>query len=262
MIDRRRHRLGQIFLINRDIAGIEAEHGRGKRVLEIGPGPGMLTEELCRVAKRVVAVEKDRALYADLKMRLASKKLTLMNKDFFDASDDELMAEDTDIVIANVPYSLSSKIVGWLAEHRMQAVLCLQKEFVDHMMAKPDTSDYSRLSVVTALSFRVTRIYEVARGSFRPVPKVDSTIIYMKPLGQRITPEESRIIGAIMQHKKKRLKNAISDSEGQLGLSKSEAVTIAGALDDANARVFKLTPDRLLAIARTIAVHSNENDSS
>jgi hypothetical protein len=65
-----------------------------------------------------------------------------------------------------------------------------------------------------------------------------------------------------MQHKKKRLKNAISDSEGQLGLSKSEAVTIAGMLDDANARVFKLTPDRLLAIARTIAVHSNENDSS
>src|SRR5690349_21760406 len=120
--------LGQNFLKNRDVAIAEAAHSYEKVVLEIGPGYGILTKELCKHAKRVIAVEKDANLYRFLTNEIKSKKLKLINKDFFKASDEELETEKIDIVIANIPYNLSSKVVEWLFTNSKQAVLCLQKE--------------------------------------------------------------------------------------------------------------------------------------
>ncbi len=262
MTDRRTHRMGQIFLINKDIAKMEAEHARDKHVLEIGPGPGILTEELCKLAKKVVAVEKDRRLYRELKSTLHSKKLVLINKDFLDATDEEVLLKDTDIVISNVPYSISGKVIGWLSDRNMQAVLCLQKEFVDHMLAKENTRDYSKLSVITSLSFRVTKIYEVSRGNFRPIPKVDSTIIYIKPLSSGMTARESVIIGALMQHKKKRLKNAIEDSRKSLGLDRNDIQKLSSNLENGEERLFKMPPQKILETARKIFEYQKEKDSS
>ena len=119
----------------------------------------------------MIAVEKDFRIYTILKHERISGNLVLINKDFLDVTDSEIGLEKIDMVIANIPYSLSSSIIGWLAEKHMQAVLCLQKEFVDHMLAAPDTRDYSRLSVITSLLFRVTKIISVPRGNFRPIPE-------------------------------------------------------------------------------------------
>ncbi len=257
MKNRKTHMMGQVFLVSPHIAEIEAAHAIGKNVLEIGPGQGILTRALLRNARLVVGVEKDRGLYSALKMSIASKKLKLLHMDFFDATDEELQLGKVDIVISNVPYSLSSRIIGWLAEKRMQAVLCLQKEFVDHMLAEPDTREYSNISVTTALCFRVTKIMEVGRNNFRPVPLVDSSIIYMKPLHGMPGREELKIIAAMMQHKKKTVRNALIDSSWSLGIEKGEMVKIADAVRNNGGRVFKLAPSELLELSREVIKRAN-----
>lgn len=250
-------RLGQNFLVNTAVAEAEAEHGRGKRVLEIGPGHGILTRELCKMAERVVAVELDRNLFLALKDSLLDNKLKLINKDFFDASEEELELNDIDIVIANIPYSASSSVIDFLMEHRLQAVLCLQKEFVEHMTAKAGTRNYSRLSVMFQLCFTYTKLMKVGRGSFRPVPKVDSEIIYAKSRDRSVGTEEKGVINAIMQHKKKTVKNAILGSSQYLGSIGCDAKKLSGNVEEKDARVFTLEPESVLGLARKILKERN-----
>lgn len=248
-----RRSLGQNFLINERVARAEAAHAYDKNVLELGAGYGMLTKELCKNAKKVVAVERDSNLCLLLKSELHSKKLKLLNSDFFSASEEELELKDTDIMIANIPYNLSSKTIEWLSEHSMQAVLCLQKEFVDHMLAACNTQKYSKLSVITALTFSVTKIMEVPRGNFRPQPRVDSAIVYIKPKAVRIDRGEREMLALLMQHKKKKLRNAIIDSHSHLGMGKSELAIAAERMKHRDERVFTLSPGVLLETARELS---------
>lgn len=245
--------LGQNFLINEQVAKAEAAHSHGKRVLELGPGYGALTRELCKHAKRVVAVEKDHNLWLLLKGEVHSRKLKLLNKDFFDASDAELELGDIDIMISNIPYNLSSKVIGWLSDHSMQAVLCLQKEFVEHMLARPGSRSYSKLSVMTDISFSVTKIMSVSRNNFSPPPRVDSAIIYLKPKERKLSREEVEMLSLLMQHKKKKLINAALDSHAYLKMEKKEIGRklehMKGELEE---RVFTIPPHRLLELSRRI----------
>ncbi|MGC8586945.1 MAG: 16S rRNA (adenine(1518)-N(6)/adenine(1519)-N(6))-dimethyltransferase RsmA [Candidatus Micrarchaeia archaeon] len=242
--------LGQNFLVNEGVARAEAAHATGKNVLELGPGYGTLTAELCNEAKHVTAVEKDANLYMLLKAEMKCPKLKLIEGDFFAMSDEELEIANTDILISNIPYNLSSKMIEWLSLHDIEAVLCLQKEFVEHMLAKEGTDKYSKLSVISSLTFSITKIMNVSKGSFRPIPKVDSAIIYLKPRMAKIGAAERSVIGMLMQHKKKVLKNAIKDSRMVPG-------KLEDSIDDeleefSNERVFKLSPDKLLHIAEKL----------
>ena len=244
--------LGQSFLINEKIVKAEAAHSDGKTVLEMGPGYGILTRELCKKAKRVIAIEKDEDLYRLLK-GMKCRNLKLINKDFFRADPEEIEIENIDIMIANIPYALSSKIIEWLGENRMEAVLCLQKEFVERMIAPSGDREYSKLSVMTSLLFSVTKIMDVPKGNFRPMPKVDSSLIYMKPRGVKIGESERKIIGLIMQHKKKTLRSAVLDCSRQLDISKEVIAKVADTLELREARVFRLAPKEIFAVAEEIA---------
>ncbi len=246
---RPKKRLGQVFLVNRSIAEAEAAHSYGKTVLEIGPGTGILTAALCKYAKRVIAVEKDSLMCTLLKHNVKSDRLKLINKDFFETTDDEIELDSVDIVISNVPYNLSSKIIGWLGEKRMQAVLCLQKEFVEHMLAQPDTRNYSKLSVTSSLLFKVTKIMNVPKGNFRPIPAVDSAVIYLKPKDVKIDDRVLFLIGLIMQHKKKTVHNAILDSDSYLEIDRKKLAGICANISHKSDRVFKLDPGTILEVA-------------
>jgi 16S rRNA (adenine1518-N6/adenine1519-N6)-dimethyltransferase len=245
--------MGQNFLVNEDVAKAEAVHAEGKKGIEIGPGYGILTKELCRHARHVVAVEKDKMLYSMLKREMRQKNLELINKDFFDATDEELGISGMQIMVANIPYNLSSKVIEWLSAHRMEAVLCLQKEFVDHMLAVHGTGKYSKLSVVCHLFFSVTKMMSVSRGNFSPAPKVDSAIVYMKPRETNVSPRELRIASLLMEHKKKTLRNAIIDSHSYLGASKQALGKISEKLMERNKRVFKMSPEELMDVSGRIA---------
>ena len=245
--------LGQNFLVNEDVAKAEAVHAEGKNVIEIGPGYGILTKELCRHARHVVAVEKDKLLYSMLKREMRQKNLTLINDDFFDATDEELDLGNMQIMVANIPYNLSSKVIGWLSSHRMEAVLCLQKEFVDHMLAPHGTDKYSKLSVMCHLFFSITKIMNVSRGNFSPAPRVDSAIVYMRPREAKIGDVELRIASLLMEHKKKTLRNALIDSHSYLDVEKHVLEGIAEKFREKNERIFKMSPESLLEVSGRIA---------
>ncbi len=245
-----RRSLGQSFLMNESIARMEAAYGKGMNVLELGPGLGILTKELCASARSVVAVEKDSRLIDILKMGIKSRKLRLMNLDFFDV--DIGSFGDPDIMISNIPYSLSSKVIQWLLDHRMPALICVQREFADHMTAVPGTRDYSKLSVVSSLAFKVHRVREVAAGNFYPKPKVDSEIIYLAPRPTKLNGSEMSTISLLMNHKKKRLRNAIMDSSRSLRLDRRDARKLSEEVGEGGLRPFQMDPSALLDVSRRI----------
>ncbi len=244
-------RLGQNFLINPHIAEFEAEFGKGKIVLEIGPGLGMLTHALLSHAVKVIAVEKDREMYALLKHEFSEneKNLLLINNDILNIETDHIQVAD--IIIANVPYNISSKVLDLIANLKIDAVLCLQKEFVEHMLAKPGTKKYSKLSVFSQLQFDVRVLKRINANNFYPVPKVDSSIIYIK-FRAEIDKEILNIISLIMMHKKKTLRNSILDSSQKLGFDKESTESFATESIHSREKVFKLSPVQLLEIAKRV----------
>lgn len=243
-------RLGQSFLIDRSIAKAEAEYARNRVVIELGAGLGVLTNELCNVAESVIAIEYDRTLFDLLRQSLKNENLKLVNGDFFKL--DGKTFENVDIMVSNIPYSLSSKVLMWLSERSMPAVLCLQKEFVERMLANAGTRSYSRLSVVTKLRFQVDLLMGVAAGRFYPKPRVDSAIVYIKPNGNPLDKSALDTISLLMMHKKKKIRNALMDSAKALGLDKADAAGIAQGIGSADMRAFQMEPEAILNIATRI----------
>jgi 16S rRNA (adenine1518-N6/adenine1519-N6)-dimethyltransferase len=244
-------REGQHFLIDKAIAEIEAGYGEGRNVLEMGPGMGILTEALCKTAKRVTGVEKDKGLFERLQYTLLVDNLKLINKDFFELEDSEV--KKSDIMISNIPYKLSSKVVFWLGQKRLPAVLCVQKEFAEHMMAEPGTKSYSRLSVEVTLRFKVYKVRDVPRTCFHPMPHVESEIVYLVPKNVTIDKKTDTVITALMTHKKKILKNALMDSHRTLGIEKSAMAEIAKSVSKSDVRPLHMKPEEILEVAGEVA---------
>lgn len=108
--------------------------------------------------------------------------------DHFECHRIDVLAADLpafDVCVANIPFQISSPLLRKLLAHRPQfqhAVIMLQKEFADRLVATPGSKPYSRLSVGTQVLARVERCFEVPRTAFRPPPKVDCTIVKVTPL--------------------------------------------------------------------------------
>jgi 16S rRNA (adenine1518-N6/adenine1519-N6)-dimethyltransferase len=239
---KRKKRLGQHFLKDRNILRKEVElaNVRGKRVIEIGAGDGRLTEEIAKAEPIVVyAFEKDRGLAVKLGERFrGEKRVVIVVGDFLEAEIPEF-----DVALGNIPYYISSDIIFRLAGYDFEkAVLIVQKEFAEKMVAKPNTKNYGRLSVTSQLAFDVSIEHKVPKHLFSPPPKVDSALIILKPTGKRLTKHEEDVIRSLFQHRNKTVKKAISHSKfekGNLGefekrrvrtLTKRECLKIAELL--------------------------------
>ena len=244
-------RLGQNFLINNGVAKTEANFGIDRTVIELGPGFGMLTKELCKVAERVLSIEKDRRLYEFLEENIKSRKLELVNEDFFKVRSAKL--KGADIMISNIPYNLSSKVIGWLGSAQMPGVLCLQKEFVNHMLAKPPSDNYSKLSVFCGLQFNITYIMDIPQNNFYPEPKVGSALVYLKPKKLKIKKKSMEVLSFLMMHKKKKLRNALLDSVRLIGVDKESVAAIIPGIPNVDKRPFQLSPEQLLEISDYIS---------
>ena len=148
-------------------------------VLEIGPGPGTLTQLLTEGAKRVVAVEFDEKLASELPSRVKAKNLEVISEDILRFDFSRMPAGYK--VIANIPYYLTSHLIRRLSEADnppAMAVLLLQKEVAERVAAQPGRM--SLLSVTAQYYWRVTLDAEVPAELFTPPPKVDSQILMMK----------------------------------------------------------------------------------
>lgn len=174
-------RLGQHFLASRSILDRIARAVAPYRVpliIEIGPGKGALTEFLLPRADRVVAVEVDPVLIPYLRHRFRdAANLTVVEGDIL-ATD--LGQWGTAVVAGNLPYYITSPIlerVFGLGEAWQGSAFLVQKEVAERITAQPGSRDYGYLSVQSQVFSRPEYLFTVARGAFKPPPKVDSAVL-------------------------------------------------------------------------------------
>ncbi len=220
--------LGQNFLVNQGILEKIVRAARitsNDTVLEIGPGTGALTRELAQRAGSVIAVEKDRRLIPELQEQFGIRaNVRIVEGDvlFFKPSDHKLQASGYKIV-GNIPYYITSRFLktvleSWPAPELI--VLTVQKEVAERICAKPPHMNLLALSVRFYAEPEI--VGKVSRGSFRPVPNVDSAIIKLTIRNLQPTTQRAerffKLLRAGFAHKRKKL---ISNLAGGLGIQKT-----------------------------------------
>jgi len=173
---------GQHFLVDSCIAQKEvvyADISHNDTVLEIGPGKGILTKLIAERAKKVIAIEIDRKL-AEYLRTILPMNVEIINADVMKL---DLSEYQFNKVVSNLPFEISSPVTFKLLEESSfsKAVLIYQKEFARRLVAKPNSKDYSRISVVIDYKAKVRILDTVPRDAFRPVPKVDGAIVEIIP---------------------------------------------------------------------------------
>jgi 16S rRNA (adenine1518-N6/adenine1519-N6)-dimethyltransferase len=239
--------LGQHFLVDENILGVIgrlAELAPDDRVLEIGPGLGVLTRYLAARVAHVDAVEIDRSLEPHL--RDAGDNVTLH---FGDALQLDLRTGATKLV-ANLPYNVATPIVveslDGLPEIELWCVM-LQREVADRLFAAPRTKPYGAVSVLVQLVCERTGFHPVARTVFRPPPNVDSALVAFRRVS---LPEPyadvKRIVNAAFAHRRKTLPNSLALA----GIaSRDRAAEVLAAIGrDASSRAEALEPREFVAL--------------
>jgi len=250
-----RAKLGQNFLADESVLRFEAEAAgvSGKSVLEIGAGDGRLTQMLVAAgAGHITAVELDPKLAKALRLRFQrEKRVRVVEGDFLSFP----QAMRYNCIVGNIPYYATSAILLKLSRMDFKkAVLCVQKEVAERMLAEPGTRNYGRLSVFSQLAFRAEILALVKRSAFIPAPKVDSCIISLEKTGLSLTRREDEAIGAIFSHRKKSLQNAVISERARLFSSKDKARAREAAqkLKYRARKVFTLSPKEALETARVL----------
>jgi 16S rRNA (adenine1518-N6/adenine1519-N6)-dimethyltransferase len=257
---RARHGLSQNFLADPDVLEAivaEADPRPGQRMLEIGPGLGLLTEALLDGGAQVTAVELDRGLAAFLRDRLAGPleagELTLIEGDALDQDLVGLLEPPYDVV-ANLPYHIISPILHALlgrSPRPRRAVLMVQREVADRVAAPPGKMSY--LSVFVQYHARVRIAFGVAAGAFEPEPAVESAVIVVEPYDadDRLDAAAEdglwRLVQAAFRERRKMIHNVLAR---QLPI---DAGRVAAALAAA-----RIEPDRrpqTLAVGEWLALH-------
>jgi 16S rRNA (adenine1518-N6/adenine1519-N6)-dimethyltransferase len=253
-----RRRFGQNFLadphyIARIVDAIAPKPG--DRLVEIGPGLAALTRPLIERAGHLSAIEIDRDLAARLAAEFAPGQLTLHVADALEFDFETLGGNLR--VVGNLPYNISSPLLFRLVEFDLQLTdvhVMLQKEVVARMTAQPATPEYGRLTVMLQAQFRLTRLFVVPAGAFRPAPKVDSAVVRLVPLGEA-KPHIAdaalfgRVVGAAFGQRRKTMRNALSAmcDEGVLRLAgidpgaRGETLSIADFVRLANTLAARTT---------------------
>lgn len=249
---------GQNFLqdaaICERIADLAAPAGTGT-VLEIGAGLGALTAPLCDRCERVVAVERDRDLIPLLEDRFAGVAgLTLVEADAVRADWAELLAKGPPprAVAGNLPYQITGRLLRRIVEHAAhiaRAVVMVQREVADRLVAAPSSESYGALSVFVQAAFAVERAIVVSPGSFAPPPKVGSAVVVLVPQARaEETPMFREVVQKAFGARRKKLRNAWR------ALAEPEALEAAatGAGIDLGARGETLSVEQFASMAKRL----------
>jgi len=186
-------RLGQNFLVDRtarDLIVSSSDLRLTDVVLEVGPGKGFLTEALLAQAGKVIAVEKDPRLVTILRDRYGrNRRLRIIQGDVL-----KVKIPRFNKVVCTPPYYISSRLVLLVVSKRFRcAVLTLQKEFAERLAAKPGSPDYGRISVMVQHRSSVELAGMIRRDSFKPAPKVDSTVVVIRRKNPQVPVISERI---------------------------------------------------------------------
>ena len=248
MMARARKRFGQHFLEAAWVRKLidAAAIGPEDSVLEIGPGRGAITRPLAEKARRLLAIEVDRDLAADL-TAAELPNVTVVTNDILQVDLAPVVAEwlgtapgpaNQVRIVGNLPYNISSPILFTLLDFAARtngvrdALLMLQKEVADRLIAKVGTGEYGVLTIQTALHADVTRVLALPPGAFRPAPKVHSAVVrlnFRKPKVE-IADEELfvQMVRTMFTQRRKTLANALKPFGETVGVDSGKALATAG----------------------------------
>ena len=256
--------LGQNFLIDPDVCPQMAAQAVGSPedgVLEIGPGVGVLTAQLCRRAKKVVAIELDRRLLPVLSETLSAfRNVEIISGDVLKLDLQALLREKfADCkrvsVCANLPYYITSPVIMRLLEERLplaQIVVMVQKEAAERLCAEVGTREAGAVTAAVRYYAQADELFFVPRTSFFPAPKVDSAVIRLRLRSEpECKPTDEafffRLVKAAFAQRRKTAQNGIAAG---LGLPKEQ---VAAALETlglpADVRAEKIPMAQLVALS-------------
>ena len=208
--------LGQNFLIDKNIIEkiTNVINIKNRIILEVGPGTGNLTFSLLnQKPKKVYVVEKDNELALQLKNNF-NDQITIFNEDILKFNEKSLSKEKIS-VFGNLPYNISTEILSkWIIGIKDtfwfdHLILMFQKEVADRIIAKFNTSNYGRLSILSNWKLKVNKICDIKPESFSPKPKIDSSLLLFTPKIKfhEINPKNLELITRIFfNHRRKMLK--------------------------------------------------------
>lgn len=233
---RARKRFGQNFL--QDMAIIEAiveaiSPEPGQHLVEIGPGRGALTEPLLQRCDQLDVIELDRDLVPILEKKLSAYGHLRINQADALRFDYRTLQSDAEPlrVIGNLPYNITTPLLFHLLEQsEIIEDMCfmLQREVVERICAQPGTKQYGRLSIMLQHQCYAEQLFIVPPEAFDPAPKVDSAIVYLQPLKQRLGGEvDLNTLNAIVtQAFSQRRKTIANTLKKQVSLEQLEQVGI------------------------------------
>lgn len=263
--------LGQNFLINPSVCprmAKESGAGKGKGVIEIGPGIGVLTCELAQLADKVVAIELDQRLLPVLDETLSGfRNVKVMNGDILKTDLRKLMEEEFAgmevCVCANLPYYITSPVIMKLLEERLDVeavTVMVQKEAAQRICAQAGTRQCGAVTIAVRYYAEPQLLFSVSAGSFLPAPKVDSAVIR---LNIRKQPEFEvqdetlffRIIKSAFGQRRKTLPNALSAG---LGLEKAKIIAVLTEAEiPLNHRAEQLSMEQFACLANLFSKSRN-----
>lgn len=230
---RAKKNLGQNFLVDLNaIQGIvqAAEIGQDDQVIEIGPGIGSLTEQLLLAGAKVFAYEVDDTLPEILYNELPSKvngatlnaRFRLLMKDILQADFKHDLVGFFDLnkpikVVANLPYYITTPIIFFLnkAMNFSSLTLMMQKEVAERLQAKANNKNYGPLTIAVQTEMSVKVALTVKSSSFIPQPKVDSSVVVLKPLESKINVGDAeyfnRVVKMCFRQRRKTLNNNLKN---------------------------------------------------
>ena len=201
-------KMGQHFLASEDVAARVVDtlgDVSQSTVLEIGPGRGILTSLLAKRARRLIAVELDRVLAAQLRLKFGmTRNVEIIEADVLAIDFDSLFGPKPGLsqpgidlkpepvrVVGNLPYYITSDILLRLFEFSKyfdSIVIMVQREVADRIAAEPGSRDYGMLSATAQLYARVEKLFTLPPGAFVPPPKVHSTVLRLT-----IDPQQEKL---------------------------------------------------------------------
>ncbi len=208
---------------------------QGKRVVEIGPGGGVLTAELLAAGTgKVLAWELDPTWAAILRRRLPDPRLSPVIGDALEIAWNRLPAPT--LVAGNLPYNVATAIIEDLLPHYARipkAAFLVQKEVADRIVATPGSDAYGSFSVIVAAYARPRILGRVKPGSFRPPPKVDSAFVGLElrppPLPEKEMPDFIALVRLAFAQRRKTLRNALAAGWGR---ERAEVVLAAAGIPE------------------------------
>jgi 16S rRNA (adenine1518-N6/adenine1519-N6)-dimethyltransferase len=260
-------RLGQHFLtdpriLQRIVAALDP--ARDEVVVEIGAGKGSLTEQLLARGLRVIAIEKDRRLAAELGTRKAeggTDRLTVVCGDALRVDWHALVAPHSAFpiphfkVVGNIPYNITSPLIDKALTPPLPAriVFLVQAEVADRIAAAPGSKQYGALSVGVQAVCRVEQLFTVRAGAFTPPPKVTSALVRLTPLDQPlVAPDEMTafraFVTACFTRRRKQLRNVVMAASGHPAAAVTAGLAALGF--DRAARPESLAPAAFVRLLR------------